>query len=160
MNLGMILRIAMRALGRNKLRSALTMLGIIIGVGSVITMIGVGQGASRQVQTQIASLGSNTLMAMAGSGRTGHFHGGMGSIRTLIYDDLEAILREASAVKAAAPGVFGSAQVVYGNQNWQTRITGTEPVYFKIKDWPMSLGSPFTAEDVELIANVVVIGAE
>ena len=160
MNLGMIIRVAFRALGRNKLRSVLTMLGIIIGVGSVITMVGVGQGASRQVQSQIASLGSNTLMVFAGSGRSGHFRGGFGSIRTLVYDDLVAIGRECSAVKASAPGVFGNAQVVYGNQNWQTRVSGTEPNYFTIKEWPMTLGSSFSNEDVELGNNVVVLGAE
>ena len=160
MNLGMVLRIALRALARHKLRSILTMLGIIIGVGSVITMVGVGQGASRQVQSQIASLGSNTLMVFAGSGRGPGFHGGAGSVRTLVYDDLEAIQRECSAVKAVAAGVFGSAQVVYGNQNWQTRVAGTDPAYFTIKDWPMSLGSAFTKEDIELNNNVIVMGAE
>ncbi len=159
MNAAMILRVALRALARNKLRSILTMLGIIIGVGSVITMVGVGQGASQQVQSQIASLGSNTLMVMGGGGRGG-FRGGMGATRTLIYEDLEAILRECSAVQSAAPGVNTSAQIVYGGQNWQTRVTGTEPVYFKIKDWPMLLGLPFTDEDVQLGNNVVVLGNE
>lgn len=160
MNILMIFRVAWRALSRHKLRSALTMLGIIIGVGSVITMVGVGQGASRQVQSRIASLGSNVLMVFSGSGRSGHFHGGWGSIRTLVYEDLEAILREASAVKGAAPAVSGSVQVIYGNQNWQTRLTGSSPAYFTIKDWPMTTGSLFTSEDVELNNNVVVLGAE
>ncbi len=160
MNLLVIVKIAWRALARHKLRSALTMLGIIIGVGSVITMVGVGQGANKQMQSQIASLGSNALSVFAGSGRSGHMHGGWGSTRTLVVEDMQAIVRECSAVKAAAPGVSGGAQVIYGNQNWQTRINGTEPVYFLVKDWPMTLGTAFTNEDLELTNNVVVLGAE
>jgi putative ABC transport system permease protein len=160
MNLAMIFRVAFRALARNKLRSALTMLGIIIGVGAVITMVGVGQGASRQVQSQIATLGSNVLFVSAGSGGMGHFHGGLGSIRTLVYEDMQAILRECAGVKAASPGVGGNVQVIYGNQNWQTRLSGVDVIYFSIKDWPMALGNAFTAEDVALNNNVVVIGTE
>jgi putative ABC transport system permease protein len=160
MNLTMVFRVAFRALSRNKLRSALTMLGIIIGVGSVITMVGVGQGANRQVQSQIASLGSNMLMVFSGAGRGGHFHGGWGQTRTLLYEDQLAIRHEVSAIKAISAGVMGNAQVIYSNQNWQTRIQGVEPVYFKIKDWSTTLGSPFTDEDVSLNNNVVVIGAE
>src|SRR5712692_7516754 len=160
MNLLMVFRVAWRALARHKLRSVLTMLGIIIGVGSVITMVGVGQGANKQVQSRIASLGSNMLMVFAGSSRGGHVHGGWGSIRTLVYEDMEAIVHECSAVKTAAPGVSGNAQVIYGNQNWQTRITGTTPSYFAVKDWSMTTGSSYTNEDVELNNNVVVLGAE
>ena len=160
MNFGMILRIAFRALTRHKMRAALTMLGIIIGVGAVITMVGVGQGASRQVQSQIASLGSNVVFVMAGAGRMGHMHGGWGSTRTLVYDDLAAIMRECTAVKKASPGVFSGVQVVYGNQNWQTRVSGVEPSYFDMKDWPMSRGVPFTSEDVEMTNNVVVLGED
>ncbi len=160
MNLLMVFRVAWRALARHKLRSVLTMLGIIIGVGSVITMVGVGQGANKQVQSRIASLGSNMLMVFAGSSRGGHVHGGWGSIRTLVYDDMEAIVRECSAVKTAAPGVSGNVQMIYGNQNWQTRVTGTTPSYFVIKDWTMTAGSSYTNEDVELNNNVVVLGAE
>ncbi|HYM12969.1 MAG TPA: ABC transporter permease [Bryobacterales bacterium] len=160
MNLGMVFRIALRALARHKLRSALTMLGIIIGVGAVITMVGVGQGANKQVQSQIATLGSNTLFVSAGSGRSGHFHGGLGSIRTLVYDDMLAILHECSAVKRASPGVGGGVQVIYGNQNWQTRLSGVGVNYFSIKDWDMAQGTTFTAEDVDLNNNVVVLGNE
>ena len=155
-----VFRVAMRALARHKLRSALTMLGIIIGVGSVITMVGVGQGAARQVQAQIAANGSNSLFVHSGGGRSRHMHGSWGSIRTLVYEDLEAIRREVVGIKAAAPGVMGGAQVVAGNQNWSTRINGTESEYFQIKEWPMLLGAAFTKEDVELANNVCVLGSE
>ncbi|MBI3665054.1 MAG: ABC transporter permease [Acidobacteria bacterium] len=160
MKFAMILRIAFRALARHKMRAALTMLGIIIGVGAVITMVGVGQGANRQVQSQIASLGSNVVFVMAGSGRGPHMHGGWGSIRTLIYDDLVAIKRQCSAVKRISPGANGNVQVVYGNQNWQTRVNGVEPDYFVMKDWSTTRGTIFTSEDVELTNNVVVLGKD
>jgi putative ABC transport system permease protein len=160
MNFLMVIRVAFRALARHKLRSALTMLGIIIGVGSVITMVGVGEGASRQVQAQIAANGTNALFISPSSGRGRHIHGSWGSTRTLVYEDLEAIRREAPAVNAAAPTVSGSVQVVYGNQNWSTRLNGTEPVYFPIKSWPMLMGSVFTDEDVKMANNVAVLGSE
>ncbi len=160
MNFAMVFRVAMRALARHKLRSTLTMLGIIIGVGSVITMVGVGQGASRQVQAQIAANGSNLLFIHPGGGKSRHMHGSWGSIRTLVYEDLEAIRREITVIKAASPTVYGSAQVVAGNMNWATRLNGTEPVYFQIKEWPMLLGSVFTDEDVKLANNVCVLGSE
>ncbi len=160
MNLLVTLRVALRALSRHKMRSALTMLGIIIGVGSVITMVGVGQGANVQVQERIATLGSNALMVGAGSGGGGHVHGGLGSIRTLVVDDMFAIQRQVSGVKAVAPGATGSVQIIYGNQNWQTGVHGVTPSYFQIKETPMELGSCFTDEDVQLGNNVVILGAE
>ena len=154
-----VLRIAFRALARNKLRSALTMLGIIIGVGAVIAMVSVGQGAQHQVQQQIAAMGTNTLFVTAG---TAHFHGfsmGSSSMKTLIPEDAAAIAKECPAVKAVAPGVFASSQVVYQNQNWGTRITGTTPRYFDIMMWPMKSGMVFTNEDVEAAADVAILGS-
>src|SRR6266576_1665832 len=118
MNLVQILRIAMRALARNKLRSALTMLGIIIGVAAVIAMVSVGQGAQQQAQEQIAAMGSNVLFVGSGTVTRGGMRMGSGATKTLVYDDMVAILRESPAVKAAAPGSQSSAQVVYGNDNW------------------------------------------
>src|SRR5947208_1006746 len=131
-----ILRIAVRALGRNKMRSGLTMLGIIIGVGAVIAMVGVGQGASKQVQDQIAAMGSNMLFVSSGTVNRGGLRLGWGATKTLVYDDMTAILRECPAVAAIAPGTQTTSQVVYGNDNWFTRIVGTEPQYFQIRDWP------------------------
>jgi putative ABC transport system permease protein len=153
-----IIRIAMRALARNKMRSALTMLGIIIGVGAVIAMVSVGQGAQQQAQEQIAAMGSNILFVGSGTVTRGGMRMGSGATKTLIYEDMLAILREAPAVKAAAPGSQSSAQVVYGNDNWATQINGTEPQYFDIRTWPFQEGTSFTQGDVDMAANVAVIG--
>ena len=158
MNLTQILRIAMRALARNKLRSALTMLGIIIGVAAVIAMVSVGQGAQQQAQDQIAAMGSNVLFVGAGTVSRGGMNMGWGATKSLVYDDVTAILRECPAVKAAAPGTVSSAQVVFGNDNWSTRITGTEPQFFDIKVWTFQEGGPFSQADVDASNNVAVIG--
>ena len=158
MDLLAIIRIAMRALARNKMRSALTMLGIIIGVGAVIAMVGVGQGAQDQVQQRIAAMGSNVLFVGSGTVSRGGMHMGWGATKTLVYDDMVAILKECPAVKAAAPMTGTSSQVVYENTNWYTRTNGTEPQYFEVRTWPMASGSTFTESDVETAANVAVIG--
>src|SRR6266852_1479376 len=158
MDLMQIIRIAMRALARNKLRSSLTMLGIIIGVGAVIAMVSVGQGAQEQAQQQIAAMGSNMLFVGAGTVTRGGMHMGWGATKTLVYADMQAILRECPAVKAAAPGSQTSAQVVFGNDNWATQINGTEPQYFDIRTWPFAEGSSFSQDDVAMAANVAVIG--
>ena len=152
------IRIALRALARNKMRSALTMLGIIIGVGAVIAMVGVGQGAQQQSQQQIASMGSNLLFVGAGTVNRGGMHLGWGATNTLIEDDLRAILKQCPAVADAAPGDGTGVQVVYGNQNWSTRITGTLPGYFDIRNWQVQEGTTFTQSDVDSVANVAVIG--
>ena len=143
MDLLAIIRIAMRALARNKLRSILTMLGIIIGVGAVIAMVSVGQGAQQQAQQQIAAMGSNMLFVQSGTVNRGGMRMGWGATKTLIYDDMTAIMRECPSVKAAAPGSQASAQVVFGNDNWATTINGTEPQYFDIRNWPMAEGHLF-----------------
>ena len=153
-----IIRIAMRALARNKMRSSLTMLGIIIGVGAVIAMVSVGQGAQQQAQQQIAAMGSNILFVGSGTVTRGGMRMGSGATKTLVYDDMLAIVRESPAVKAAAPGSQSSAQVVYGNDNWATQINGTEPQYFDIRTWPFQEGSSFSQNDVDMAANVAVIG--
>jgi len=158
MDLVAIIRIAMRALARNKLRSSLTMLGIIIGVGAVIAMVSVGQGAQEQAQQQIAAMGSNMLFVAAGTVTRGGMHMGWGATKTLTYEDMQAILRECPAVKAAAPGSQSSGQVVFGNDNWATNLNGTEPQYFDIRSWPFAEGTSFTQEDVDMAANVAVIG--
>jgi len=158
MDLIAIIRIAFRALARNKLRSSLTMLGIIIGVGAVIAMVSVGQGAQEQAQQQIAAMGSNMLFVSAGTVTRGGMRMGYGATKTLVYEDLQAILRECPAVKAAAPGSQTTGQVVFGNDNWATNLNGTEPQYFEIRSWPFAEGGPFTADDVSTAANVAVVG--
>jgi putative ABC transport system permease protein len=152
------IRLALRALARNKMRSTLTMLGIIIGVGAVIAMVALGQGAQEQVQQQIAAMGSNMLFVGSGSMNRGGLRMGWGNTKTLVMNDVQAIARECPAVALAAPGAGAGAQVVFGSDNWGTRINGTEPQYFEIRDWPLAEGTPFTQEDVTLAANVAVIG--
>jgi len=153
------LKIALRALSRNKMRTILTMLGIVIGVAAVIAMVGVGQGAQQKVQDQIASMGTNLIYVSAGSVNRGGTHLGAGATKTLTDDDMKAIVREVPTVSEAAPGGGASAQVVYENQNWSTRVNGTEPQYFTIRDWQIARGSSFTDDDVSHSANVAVLGA-
>ena len=152
------LKIAWRALARNKMRSILTMLGIIIGVGAVIAMVGLGQGAQEQVQQRIASMGSNLLFVGSGSMNRGGMHMGWGQTKTLVYEDSQAIVRECPAVADVAPLNMSQQQVVYGNDNWYTTINGTEPQYFDVRSWPIAQGSAFTKGDVDTAANVAVIG--
>ncbi len=152
------MKIALRALARNKLRSALTMLGIIIGVGAVIAMVGIGNGAQKEVQDRIAAMGTNLLYVSAGSVNMGGTHLGAGATQTLVSSDVAAILSEAPAVANAAPVSSASTQLVFGNQNWATTVTGTEPQYFDIRDWAFSQGDTFTQDDVRRAANVAVIG--
>ena len=158
MDLLSIVRIAGRALARNKLRSSLTMLGVIIGVGAVIAMVGVGQGASRAVQQQIAAMGSNVVFVGSGTVSRGGLRLGWGQTKSLIYDDMRAILRECPAVRSAAPGSTTTAQVVFGNDNWFTNLQGTEPQFFEIRDWRLAQGTTFTQSDVDAAANVAIIG--
>jgi putative ABC transport system permease protein len=158
MGLLAVVHIALRALARNKMRSSLTMLGIIIGVGAVIAMVGLGQGAQQAVQAQIAAMGSNVLFVSAGSVTRGGARTGFGSTKTLVDSDKAAILREVPTVKAAAGGSMSSQQVVFENNNWFTQVQGTEPAYFDIRTWPVWTGTVFSEQDVETAANVAVIG--
>ena len=151
-------RLALRALSRNKMRSALTMLGIIIGVGAVIAVVSIGQGANYLVQQGIAAMGTNAVFIAAGSNRAGGVRQGYGGVRTLTIDDMNAILREIPLIKEAAPTLSNNQQIVYGNQNWNTRVTGTTPNYFDIRSWPVQSGSIFSDDEVDLAANVCVLG--
>jgi putative ABC transport system permease protein len=152
------LLLALRALGRNKMRSGLTMLGMIIGVGAVIAMIGIGEGAAAKAQEQLAALGTNMLFVGSGSVNRYGLQVGSGQTKTLVYADSKAILRECPSVSAAAPGTGTGQQVVYGNQNWATQINGTEPQYFEVRKWPFASGTSFFEDDVTQSANVAVLG--
>ena len=153
-----ILKIALRALARNKARSALTMLGIIIGVGSVIAMVSLGQGAQKQVKDQISNMGANLLIVQAGSQRTGGVRGGAGTSTTLTEDDMAAILRDVPAVAAASPSISASVPLVVGNQNWSTRAEGVDTSYPAIRLRDAAQGQFFTDGDVRSAARVAVIG--
>ena len=158
MNTGATLRIALRALQRNKLRSTLTALGIIIGVGAVIAMVGIGSGAKAQVEAQIASLGQNVITVSAGYAWSGGARTGLGFAWTLIPDDAEAIVHEVPGVLYASPGCARDEQVQANSQNWHTMIEGHDVNYLDIRDWPLTGGSMFTENDVRSIGKVCVIG--
>jgi putative ABC transport system permease protein len=160
MNILGTFKIALLALSRNKMRSSLTTLGIIIGVGAVIAVVAIGQGASASIQAQIAQLGNNMLFVWAGSTNQGGMRGGSGSAATLMPEDVEAIERECPAVRAASPAVRANGQLVYGNQNWvaSSGIQGTNEKFPDIRAWPVSSGEFFTEGDVRTAARVCVIG--
>ena len=160
MNLVATFKLALRALARNKMRSILTMLGIIIGVGAVIAMVGIGQGASASIQSQISQLGDNVLYVSAGSTITGGMRGGSGSATTLTVEDVEAIGNEIPSVRAVSPSVRAGGQLVYGNQNWAASggIIGASEAFPAIRAWPEASGEFFTDADVRSAARVAVLG--
>jgi putative ABC transport system permease protein len=160
MNIFLTFKVALRALGRNKMRSILTMLGIIIGVGAVIAMVGIGQGASASIQAQIANLGNNMLIVQAGSANTGGLRGGAGSNNTLTADDVDAIERECPAVQAATPSVRANGQLIFGNQNWlpSAGISGVNQKFPQIRAWPIQSGEFFSEADVRNSTRVAVLG--
>jgi putative ABC transport system permease protein len=158
MNFREVIRVALRALARNKMRTILTMLGIIIGVGAVICTVAIGQGAGKQVQAQIQNLGTNLVMVFAGSVNTGGVRLGSQATKTLTADDAQAILQHVSNIVAVSPGVTAPVQVVNGNQNWATRMTGVSADYLDLRSWPVVEGSNFSERDVNDAADVCVIG--
>jgi len=160
MNMLRIMRVSLRALSRNKMRSFLTTLGIIIGVGAVIAMVSIGQGAKSAVEDRFNSMGTNLLFVRAGSGT---FHGrqsGSGSRRTLKAEDAKAIAERCSAVKYISPSVQTRAQVIYGNKNWNTSITGCGDKFPEIRNWQMDEGIFFDEDMVTSGAKVCVLGSE
>jgi len=150
--------VAYRALRRNKMRSVLTALGIIIGVGAVIAMVGIGNGAKAQVEAQIASLGENVILIFSGSTTSSGIRTGWGGAGTLKIEDAEAIRREVPDVIGVSEEVVSTTQVAAGNQNWFTRIYGESADYFDIRQWPLADGAPFTAQDVRSANKVCVVG--
>jgi len=152
------LRIALRALRVNKLRSGLTMLGIIIGVGAVITMIAVGGGAQARVEEQIRSLGSNLMIIIPGSTTSSGVRLGAGAAQGLTEDDAWAMMREIPSVQAAAPSQRGTGQMIAGNNNWSTTIQGVTPEYFEARDWPIVAGRGFEPAELTGAGKVAIIG--
>jgi putative ABC transport system permease protein len=151
-------RIAFRALKVNRMRSALTMLGIIIGVAAVIAMVGVGAGATARIQQQIQSIGSNLIIVLPGSISSNGVRLGSGGVASLTQDDARAIAAECPSVALAAPTVRGGVQVVYGNSNWATTAQGVTPDYMTIRDYTMLSGQFFTTQDVDAAAKTAVLG--
>jgi putative ABC transport system permease protein len=149
---------ALGALRAHKLRTALTMLGIIIGVAAVIAMVSVGAGAQKRIADQIRSLGSNAIVVLPGASTSGGIRWGLGSQSNLTEEDALAIGLEVPAVEVAAPSVRGSAQTVFGNTNWSTVIQGVTPDYLVTREWEISTGKMFGAEDVDAAAKVAVLG--
>ncbi|MGQ9498972.1 MAG: ABC transporter permease [Dissulfurimicrobium sp.] len=151
-------RIAFDALKANKMRSILTMLGIIIGVAAVIIMVALGSGAKMMLDEQIKSIGSNLLIVLPGASTSSGISHGMGSQPTLTLSDAEAIEKQCPAVLYVAPVHSGVAQVVYGNQNWSTMVIGTTFSMFKLRDWPLASGRFFTQDDIKAATKVCLLG--
>ena len=150
--------ISLRALRRNKLRSFLTALGIIIGVGSVITMVSIGNGAKAQVEAQVASLGQNLITVMPGSSSSGGSRGGWGSSTSLTPEDADAILADVKDIDGLSPEIRDRNQILANGLNWNTNVNGVGPDYGYVRNWPMASGSMFTDQDVKSLAKVCVIG--
>jgi putative ABC transport system permease protein len=152
--------IALRALRRNKMRSSLTALGIIIGVASVVAMVAVGNGAQVRIESQVAALGQNLLTVFAGSRRSGGVNSGLGSASTITLADADALRRELPDVLATSPEDAATAQAVSNGRNWSTTIAGESPDYLRIRDWKIASGSMFTDHEVRGAAKVAVIGSK
>ena len=148
---------AWMAMWANRLRTILTMLGMVIGVGAVILMLAVGQGAQQQVQSSIASMGSNLFIILSGSATSGGVRMGGGAVPTLTVADAQA-LEELPALFAVAPSSPGTAQMVYGPNNWSAQIIGTTPNYLLVRDWELAAGSPFTDSDIRSATRVALLG--
>ncbi|HEV2492106.1 MAG TPA: ABC transporter permease [Terriglobia bacterium] len=152
------LRVALRALERNKMRSLLTMLGIVIGVGAVICSVAVGEGASNRVQEQIRSIGDNMVWIEAGGRNVNGLRTGVRGTKSLTVGDEKAIEQQVSLVFNVSPHVDTPVQVIYGNQNWFTTVRGVSPEYLQVRRWGVARGSMFFKTDAEHAANVCVLG--
>src|SRR2546421_1014237 len=155
-----VLRVALRTLGRNKLRTALTLLGITIGIGAVICTVAIGQGGSNQIREQLLMLGDNFVWIEAGGRNVNGVRTGTGATKTLTLADMKAILQTIPLVKSCSPQVDARIQVVYGNQNWNTTYRGTSPEYLSIRRWSVVEGGIFSQEEVDASANVCVLGQQ
>ena len=153
-----IFRMALRALRRNRLRTALTMLGIMIAIAAVICTVAVGQGATQQIEDQLTALGINMIWIEAGGRNVNGVRTGNGATKTLTVEDAEAILANAHGIVSVAPNVDGPMQAVYGNENWYTRFRGVSSDYFDIRNWHQARGALFTSMDAERVADVCLLG--
>jgi putative ABC transport system permease protein len=151
-------RMALRALDRNKMRTALTMLGITIGIGAVICTVAIGEGGSSVVREQLDNLGTNMVWVEAGGRNVNGIRTGNGATKSLTVDDALAIGKAVPQIAAVSPNVDGSVQIAYGNQNWYTTYRGISPEYLNIRKWYLASGSFFTKEDVERLATVCTLG--
>lgn len=158
MNVGLVNRVALKTLGRNKMRSVLAILGISIGIGAVVTMVAVGAGASNRIRTQIASYGANVIWIEAGSANRQGVRTGLLGTKTLVWGDLEAIRSQIPTVTNVSPQVDTGVQIKYGNQNWRSRAVGVSPEYLEAKQWAVIDGTSLTDEHSLMIANVCVLG--
>lgn len=149
---------ALRILRRNPLRAGLTMLGIIIGIGAVVAMVSLGQGATASVQSEIASLGTNVLIVVPGATTVSGVRGGLGSVSTLTVEDAEEIEKKVASVATVMYGTRSILQVIRDNKNWSTVVFGTTPVFPDIRNWPIAQGNFFTQSDLDSAAKVVVLG--
>jgi putative ABC transport system permease protein len=157
MSVIMTLRIALKALNRNKMRTVLTMLGMIIGVGAVITMVALGRGAQATIEEQVKSAGTNTININAGNFTQGGVRQGQGMASSLTAEDATA-LRQVPGIQYVAAGVNSRGQVIAGNQNWSTQVQGTDVDFQQIRSWPTKYGAFFTPQDVSSAAKVAVLG--
>ncbi len=158
MNLLSTVKISLRALRVNKMRSALTMLGIIIGVAAVITMLAVGRGASNKISEQIATVGSNLIIVLPGSTTSSGIRLGSGTFQSLTRADADAIKNECSAVATTAPILNGSAQIIYGNANWPSIVFGTDENMLEVRDWTLSAGRNFYDQEIRSAAKICLLG--
>ena len=158
MNLVSAGKVSFRSLRANKMRSALTMLGMIIGVAAVIVMVAIGAGANERIAQQIASVGSNLLLVLPGSTTSGGLRSGFGSTPTLTLGDARAVEKELSAVALASPSSRTSGPVVYGNQNWSTILQGVFPEYLEMRDWRTIEGRYFTQQEMDASSKVCLLG--
>ena len=154
----MLLKVALKSIARNKLRSLLTMLGIIIGVGAVISLVALGQGSQKDIEGQVASLGTNLLIILPGSSHLGGVRGGAGSLDTLSLNDVTALRRGAHLLQAVSPEVRVQSQVVAGANNWNTIIVGGDPDYLTIRNYQVAVGRPFTERELMSRAKVALLG--
>ncbi len=157
-NLPATVKISLRSLRVNKMRSALTMLGIIIGVAAVITMLAVGRGASNKISEQISAVGSNLIIVIPGSTTSSGIRLGSGSSQNLTRADADAINNECSAVSTTAPVLNGSAQIIYGNSNWASIVYGTDEGMLEVRDWTLAIGRNFYEQEIRSAAKVCILG--
>jgi len=158
MNLFSLIRIAWKALQRNKLRAFLTMLGIIIGVAAVIAMVAIGQGSKKSIQDQLSSMGSNMITIRPNSNVTAGARLDATTVQTLTIDDINALQKQSQYISAISPAVSTRGQVINGSLNWPTSMQGVSPQYLDIRQWTLKDGVPFSATDVNTAAKVCLLG--